>query len=140
MSARLKLHRESQTVEKVLLERAEHAESMAEALRTELSGVRLALQTCDTDVADHCATIVALAHAAKSHLALTPSAILSVAQLFDVIVEKAQYLTDSIDGIASDQGVSNAKERDHTLANEIYRQYRELRAAGPVLLPAGDKA
>lgn len=96
-----------------------------------------ALHICDVDTADQCSVIIALARAAKTHLALNPDSILAVAQLLDVIAEKAQYLTDCIDGTVTEHGASRARDEDRTFQAEIFRQYHELRVAGPVLPPAG---
>ena len=115
--------------------------SMNALPRTKLHEARLALRTCDNNVADQCNLIVALASAAKSHLSFNPDSILQVALLLEAIVEKAQYLTDTVDGLASEQEASSAGiDRDGALQTEIYRQYHELRAAGPVLQTARAKS
>lgn len=108
-----------------------------EDLVAEYTSLRSALHSCDWQVREITEGIAALASAARHRLALDVNALGDVAVLLALMADRAQYLADSVEGMADGCGCSAFD--DHTrpgnpaaVRSELQRQLsaQQAHAAG----------
>jgi hypothetical protein len=91
------------------------------------AALRQALIGCDAQVHHLTRAIVSTCRAAASRLTFDPSALHDVAVLLDLAAERAVFLGDYVDALASDQGCS-ASEAEFEPGSELRHTHSRLYA------------